>query len=258
MSVHTVIYYHKLAFFPIMEDVSVTRRLWPLAVTLLLLLIAGLFVARVVLLYGKIRSGAVRPGETSLSGDITLAPRLAAAIRTQDPNTLVDVVTKDDPSLGSADAKLTIVEFADFGCPYSRRASSAIRSLALTYGDRIRFVYRDFPIAELHPDAVLAAEAGECADEQGKFWAYHDILFQNQNDLSRAALRQYADAVGLDRAKFDRCLGSGTQRNEVSEDIQAGIDAGVVGTPTFFFNGRMVAGAIPLETLQLIVETFLK
>ncbi|KKW44388.1 MAG: DSBA oxidoreductase [Parcubacteria group bacterium GW2011_GWA2_56_7] len=238
-----------------MSDASL-RSLVPLALTLAVLAVVGVFVARVLVLYNVVQKEGVLPSDLG-TDSITISPRLAATIARPNPNDVFDVVSDDDPSIGNAEAKLTIVEFADFGCPFSREASFAIRALALTYGDRIRYIYRDFPIPELHPDAQAAAEAGECADDQGKFWAYHDMLFQNQNDLSRPALRQYAASVGLNLAKFDQCMAGGRHRAEVLEDYQAGIDAQVFGTPTFFFNGQPVSGAIPLKDLQTLIEAFL-
>lgn len=237
------------------------RKVAPLLVTILILGLLGTFVLRVVFLYQKISRGELDSvSSLTFTNALSISPRLEQAVKQTDPSLIQDVDSLDDPSLGSTDAKLTIVEFADFGCPYSYDASSAIRALSLTYGDRIRFVYRDFPLTDLHPDAEMAAEAGECVREQdaNKFWAYHDLLFQNQTDLSRTALRGYAQSVGVNISKFDQCLASGRYRQEVLNDLQDGIDAGVVGTPTFFFNGQRVAGAIPLETLRVIVDAYLK
>lgn len=237
------------------------HHLLPLLVTLLVLGGLGAFVWRVVSIYGGIERGEITSSlDLTFQDSLTTSPRLSQIVRQTDPLLAQDVVTEDDPALGNPDATLTIVEFADFGCPFSREASFAIRSLALTYADRIRYIYRDFPITEVHPEAQMAAEAGECAREEGddKFWAYHDTLYQNQNDLTRPALREYARAVGLNVSKFDQCLASGRYRFEVSTDFQDGIDAGVIGTPTFFFNGQKVSGAIPLETLRLIVDAYLE
>jgi protein-disulfide isomerase len=232
------------------------RRLMPLVITGVLLVLAGLFVMRVVVLYNRIQDGQGKTPFDEVS-ELTRSPRLAAAIRSTPEDKVYDVVDEKDPTLGSDKASLTIVEFADFGCPYSRKASFSLRALALAYGEKIRYIYRDFPIAEIHPEAFLAAQAGECANEQNGFWAYHDMLYQNQDDLSRNSLRAYAQAVGLDLGAFDRCLASGRYRQEVEDDYAAGVAAGVVGTPTFFFNGRRVEGAIPLEVLRTLVDTFL-
>lgn len=238
-----------------MED---SKRWLPIVVTGILLLLAGLFVLRVVVFYSQIRKGDDQQRSFGASAELTRSPALAAAIRSTPADEVYSVEDDDDPMLGGKDARLTIVEFADFGCPYSRKASSSMRALALTYGENIRYIYRDFPITEIHPDAFLAAQAGQCANEQDKFWVYHDALYQHQEDLSRAALRSYAQAVGMDVGAFDRCLASGRYRQEVEKDYAEGVAAGVVGTPTFFFNGRRVEGAIPLEILRSLIDTFLK
>jgi protein-disulfide isomerase len=164
------------------------------------------------------------------------------------------LATADDPSLGSPTASVTIVEFADFGCPYSRTASFTMRSLAQKYGDRIRYVYRDFPVVELHEDAPLAAEAGQCAAEQGKFWEYHDKLYANQDDLREEKLFQYAREANLDEEKFTSCFLSHRYAAEVAEDYLEGLEAGVRGTPTFFVNGTRIPGAIPEVVLDRIIK----
>lgn len=238
-----------------------THRFLPLVVTLIALGLLGAFVWRIVGIYSGIQRGEIKSAlDLTFQDSLTTSPRLAQIVQRTDPVQAQEVVSEDDPSLGNPEALLTIVEFADFGCPYSREASFAIRALSLAYADRVRYIYRDFPITEIHPDAQMAAEAGECARVEGddKFWAYHDTLYQNQNDLTRPALREYARAVGLNVPKFDQCLASGRYRSEVTADIQDGIDAGVIGTPTFFFNGQKVSGAIPLETLRLITDVYLE
>jgi protein-disulfide isomerase len=169
-----------------------------------------------------------------------------------------DLATDDDPSLGSPDATLTIVEFADFGCPYSREVSYAIRRLASVYENDLRYVYRDFPLEDLHPQALVAAEAGECADAQDRFWAFHDQLYQHQSDLSREALVAYAAGVGLDVDLFESCLDSGRYVAEVQADFAEGAAAGVYGTPTFFVNGVRIPGAIPEDVLEKIILPYVE
>jgi protein-disulfide isomerase len=116
-----------------------------------------------------------------------------------------------------------------------------------TYGDKIRFVYRDFPLTSLHQYAEKAAEASECADDQGKFWEYHDLLFANQSALDVDSLKSYAAQLGLDTAKFNDCLDSGKQTAEVQKDAQDAKSYGATGTPAFFINGVLVSGALPFE-----------
>lgn len=159
----------------------------------------------------------------------------------------------DDPSLGNPNAPLQIVEFADFECPYSRDESLVIRELTARFPDKIHFVYRDFPLDDVHPRARRAAEAGACAHEQGKFWAMHDKLFQNADRLSDLELKLYALEIGLDITKFNECFDNGKYKDEIAVDRADGVASGVQGTPTFFINGKRIAGAIPMQLWEQIV-----
>jgi len=166
----------------------------------------------------------------------------------------------DDPILGNANAPVTVVEFADFQCPFCGRffsdAFPQIKEKYITTG-KVKFVYRDFPLS-FHPFAQPAAEAAECANEQGKFWQYHDYIFAHQADLSVANLKAWAGAVGLDTARFNSCLDSHKYAAEIKKDAADGQKAGVNGTPSTFINGRMVVGAVPFEQFQSVIEEELK
>lgn len=164
-----------------------------------------------------------------------------------------EVDTLDDPSLGPKGA-VTIVEFTDFECPLCREAFPIIREMINLYGNKIRYVYRDFPISDLHPNAEKAAEAGECASEQGKFWAFHDKLFLNQENLALEDLKLYARQIGLNEKIFNDCLDSGKYENEVGQDFNDGVFAGLRGTPTWFIEGVKVEGVIPAETFKIIID----
>ena len=122
-----------------------------------------------------------------------------------------------------------------------------------TYGDRIHFVYREYPLPN-HPNARPAAEAGQCANEQGKFWPYHDKLFANQQRLGVSDLKQFAVDLGLDAARFNSCIDSHKFAAVVEADVSAGNDAGVNGTPAFFINGRILSGAQPFEAFKKIID----
>ncbi|MBI5369992.1 thioredoxin domain-containing protein [Candidatus Uhrbacteria bacterium] len=220
-------------------------------ITLAVILLLGAFVWRVLTLAQQIRSGAVDPSTFDFKQSFTSSLRLSAIPLTTGN---VNLVTTDDPSLGRADAPLTVVEFADFGCPFSREAGFTLRELSLRYPEKFRYIYRDFPIGELHPIAQKAAEAAECASEQGRFWEYHDKLFHNQSDLSQERLYEFATELNLNTQTFRECLDSGRKREEVLQDYQDGIDAGVRGTPTFFFNGKKVEGAIPKKTFEALIN----
>jgi protein-disulfide isomerase len=157
------------------------------------------------------------------------------------------------PSRGPAQAKVTIIEFSDFQCPYCARAQPVVQELLKRYGDDVRLVFRDFPL-EFHGDAAHAAEASHCADELGKFWALHDWMFDNQHNLSVDEIKQAASSLGLDRARFDKCLDSGKYRDVVATNHRDGERAGVTGTPAFFINGVMLKGALPLEEFKLVID----
>lgn len=161
--------------------------------------------------------------------------------------------TAGDPSFGNPNAPLKIVEFADFECPYSRDESLIVREIQARFPDKIHFVYRDFPLEDIHPHALKAAEAANCAHEQDKFWAMHDKLYQNASRLTDLDLKLYALEVGLDITKFNACFDSRKYKDEIEIDRADGIAAGVVGTPTFFINGKRIAGAIPLELWEQIL-----
>lgn len=227
------------------------RKFWPTIITLIVFVLIGVFVWRVGHYTELIQSGELLDLNASYAKQMSIS-RLASAASANASGAAID--SADDPSIGSKDASLTIVEFADFGCPYSQQVSFLMRSLAHEYGDRVRYVYRDFPLIELHPEAQLAAEAGECAQDQGKFWELHDKFYQNQSDLSEEAIIQYAREIGLDMGQFLACLSVGVHRAEVQEDYQAGLSAGVVGTPTFFFNGAKVDGAIPADVMRALIQ----
>jgi len=184
--------------------------------------------------------------------------------------------SEHDPAIGAPldRAQLVIVEYSDFQCPFCRAAFPIIREAVTTYGDRgFRFVYRDFPVDEIHADARLAAEAAQCAHAQGKFWAYHDKLFQSAgaatsagaSGLDSASLLRYAEQVGIDRAPFAACLQSKQFASEVAADHDAGVKLGVRGTPTWFLlpggdpaKARRVEGVIPRAALQDLLERALR
>lgn len=169
-------------------------------------------------------------------------------------NSFYAVETPDDPALGSSNPKVVIVEFADFECPYCQAAFPIIRQLAAKYKDTIRYQYRDFPIDAIHANAYYASLAGSCADEQGKFWVLHDTLYQNQNALSQENITTYAQQLGLNMQEFNACMLSERVKAEVDADIADGVKAGVQGTPTWFINGTRVAGVIPAEVFEKVIE----
>jgi protein-disulfide isomerase len=163
-------------------------------------------------------------------------------------------VAADDAALGTATAPVTLVEFSDFQCPFCLRVVPTLKELKAKYGDKIRVVWKDFPLTQIHPEAFKAAEAGNCAREQGKFWEYHDRLFANQQALQPEALKQHAVVTGLDAAKFNACLDSAKYSDRVQQHIGAGTRLGVNSTPAVFINGRLVSGAQPYDVFARIID----
>lgn len=169
----------------------------------------------------------------------------------------------DDPVLGSEDAPVTIVEFSDFQCPFCRQFFNAtFAQLKEKYIDtgKAKLVFRDFPL-EFHPAALPTAIAAECADDQGKFWQFHDVVFQEQSKSGSGTvtygapeLKQWARQIGLDGGTFDKCLDSSKHADEVKRDFEAGQKAGVSGTPSFVINGKLLIGAQPFSAFQEAIE----
>jgi protein-disulfide isomerase len=166
----------------------------------------------------------------------------------------IAVTPGDGPAWGPAGASVTIVEFSDFQCPYCARVKPALKRVRETYGDRVRFVFRDFPLVQIHPQAAKAAEAAACASDQGKFWELHDRIFDNQARLQVTDLKQHAAELGLDAAKFGECLDSGRHAADWQADLNEASGYGVTGTPAFFINGRMLVGAQPYEAFAQVIE----
>ncbi len=166
----------------------------------------------------------------------------------------VDVSVQGSPFKGGEKAAVTIVEFSDFHCPFCRQVISTLVQLESQYGEKIKLVFRDFPIESLHPGATKAHEAARCANEQGKFWPYHDKLFANPPSSSPEVFKGLAKEVGLDAITFDTCLGSGKYQAAIKQDIAEGNRVGVSGTPAFFINGRILSGAQPLAAFTRVID----
>jgi len=182
-------------------------------------------------------------------------------------NKKVVVSVDDDPALGNKKAPVTVIEFSDFECPFCRSFwRDTLPLIKSTYIDtgKVRFVYRDFPLS-FHPGAQVAAEAAECAEDQGKYWEMHDKIFQEQDkqgqgtiQFSKTDVVKWAGQVGLNMGQLNQCLDAGKYRAEVNNDLAAGTAAGVSGTPSFFINGKLLVGAQPFSAFQEIIEQELK
>ncbi len=167
---------------------------------------------------------------------------------------LVPSVGENDRIRGSADAPITLVEYGDYDCPYAVKAYSVVNGLRERLGDRMRFVYRAFPLTEIHAHAQTAAEAAEAAATQGKFWEMHDRLFEAHRKLEGEDLRRYAGEAELDLPRFERETAEHAYAGRVREDIESALASEVQETPTFFINGVRHDGSDDLETLLAAME----
>lgn len=165
----------------------------------------------------------------------------------------VEVSTGGRPARGNASAPIEIIEFSDFQCPFCQRANPTVEQVLKTYGDKVRFVYRHYPLPN-HPNARPAAEAAACAEAQGKFWEYHDRLFANPTKLADADLKAHAAALGLDAQKFNTCFDNRQQKPGIDKDLADGEAVGVTGTPAFFINGRALEGAQPFDAFKRVID----
>lgn len=183
-------------------------------------------------------------------------PGDSAAAQTQQQEVRrYDVPEDDDPVYGPDDAPITIIEFSDYQCPYCQRWHEQVfLRLRDEYPETVRVVFRDFPLTSIHPEAIPAAEAANCADEQDAYWEYHDALFSGQYGLGSEAYLSYASELELDTDSFEECLESGRHNEEVMADFSYAAGLGVQSTPTFFLNGIPIVGAQPYEVFQQIIE----
>jgi protein-disulfide isomerase len=156
-------------------------------------------------------------------------------------------VGPDDHSSGPLDAKLTVVEYGDYQCPYCGQAFPIVEKLRTAFGDSMRFVFRNFPLSDMHPHAEAAAEVAEAVAQQGKFWEIHDALYENQRDLSDTALRRYIEDVGANVDDAMKAIKDGAPRERVEADFEGAIRSGANGTPTFFVNGVRYDGSWQYE-----------
>lgn len=170
-----------------------------------------------------------------------------------DPPRQEVTVAPTDPVKGPADAPITIVEWSDYQCPFCARVNPTLAQVRQAYGDKVRIVFKDFPLPN-HAEAPKAAEAAHCAGDQGKYWEMHDVLFANQQALQVPMLKQHAATLKLDLAAFEQCLDSGKHAPRVAEGMRAGEALGVQSTPSLFVNGRPVVGAQPFDYFKTVID----
>lgn len=165
-----------------------------------------------------------------------------------------DVAVGNTPVMGASDAAVTVIEFADYQCPYCRQEEPTMKKMRDEFKDKVKYSYRDFPLP-MHQYARKAAEASRCAGEQGQYWAYHDKLFSNgEQDLAVPGLKATARALKLDGDKFDKCLDSGAETAAVEKDFEQGKDLGITGTPTMYVNGYVISGAASADVLRQLIQ----
>ena len=185
-------------------------------------------------------------------------PRDAAgARRPQTPDTNFDIKVGNAPVRGPANAKVTIVEFSDFQCPYCARVTPTLERIKAEYGDDVRLIFKHLPLPN-HARAPAAHAASEAAHRQGKFWEMHDKIFEKPRDLAPATFERYASEIGLDVERYKRDVVSDSVKNQVDADLRQSRDLGVNSTPAFFINGRYVAGAKPFESFKRVIDDALK
>lgn len=162
------------------------------------------------------------------------------------------------PSLGPSSAPVTLILFSDFQCPYCKSFSATLHEIVRRYGEKVRLVFRQYPLNDIHPDAQRAAEASLCANRQGKFWEMHDLLFEDQENLREESLKAKAGQLGLDQTAFASCLAAGRHAADVIADLRAAASAGVEGTPSVLVNGRYLHGNVPFEQIAAVIDDELK
>lgn len=234
------------------------------------LLLAAAIIAAAIVVAGVLVQGALDRGTGELERvgrslaelervvkDASGAPRIPAAERSgpseRERARRVSLRTEGAPMRGAASAPVTIVEFGDFHCTYCERARETLARVRERYGDEVALVFKHLPLRQ-HPQALEAHAAAEAAHRQGRFWDMHDLLFESPHDLEPEKLAGFARQLGLDVARFERDLGSAAVRERVEADLREAQQLGITGTPTFYVNGRLLAGAQPFEAFQRLID----
>jgi protein-disulfide isomerase len=233
----------------------------------LLSAVVALFAGMMVLFgYYFVRSFlAIRSGGAEAWYRQTLESSVSRAVaNTEITEQDLRALTRDGrPSLGPVDAPLTVVAFLDYQCPFCQRSAAALREAMVKYQHRVRFIIRDFPIEEIHPEAFQSALGARCAfaQDNAKGWAMHDALYLNQSQQSPADVERYAAQAGIDMTKYRTCVEGQIFAGSIREDLADGLRAGVQGTPTYFFNGIRIQG-VPTdrqaEYFDFLIQQFLE
>jgi protein-disulfide isomerase len=206
--------------------------------------------------FGLPVSANQQPGNQEAGAAVVANPQPTQELQIPEELPRLDVtIDEDDPIWGSKDAPITIVEFSDYECPFCEKwYQETLSPLMQEYPDQIRFVYKDFPLAGIHSEAVNAAVAANCAGEQDAYWAYHNALFDRKYGLGTDAYAQYASDLGLDEKAFAECMVEQRYKDEVMADYEYASGLGVQSTPTFFLNGIPIVGAQPYDFFKQVVD----
>lgn len=220
------------------------------------------FVPVAILVAGSMVSLAVLVAGGSTIPQQGLSAEVAGTIEgINEPSDAVLAVTDQDYIRGNPNAPITIVEYSDFECPFCSRFHPTIQQILAEYGDQVRWVYRHFPLDQIHPEATPSAEASECIAEQkgaDGFWQFADAMFENQSRLGNSLYREVASQIGADMAQFDNCVTTRKYQDKVKADQAGGAKLGVNGTPGSFVNGTPIRGALPYENVKAIIEAELQ
>ncbi|MEN9562687.1 MAG: hypothetical protein RIR73_931 [Chloroflexota bacterium] len=235
------------------EDFVTFKRSHFYSVLVVLAFAVGLLLGFVI--WGRDAATTTVAAEPSAQQAAQPSGQVAEVPVTPEPQyTRYEIPTEGYPSLGSADAPITIVEFSDFQCPFCRRFhDETYEALLNAYPGQIRFVYRNLPLTSIHPDAMASAVASLCANDQNAYWDYHGKLFSSET-LTREVFTQYATDLSLNVDEFTACLDSGKHDEFIQQDMDFALDLGIQSTPTFFINGLAIVGAQPLSAFQQIID----
>jgi protein-disulfide isomerase len=227
------------------------QRPWLLA--LLPVLFFALGIVSGYLVWGYHWNPSIPGGAAKVAKNATAEPTVELNI--PEKLTRYDVPLGNAPVWGNENAPITLVEFSDYQCPYCKQwYDEVLARLMADYPDKVRFVYRDFPLASIHEEAVGAAAAARCAGEQDKYWEYHNALFDRTYGLGGESYAKYAQDLGLDMTEFNKCISEGRYRQEITDGIQEATKLGVRSTPTFFLNGIPIEGALPYTFFKQVID----
>lgn len=171
---------------------------------------------------------------------------------------VAEVVTEDDPWLGASEPLIFVVAYESFACPFCKADQPEIKKMLAEFGSIVRFVTKDFPTEGLHPDVFSAHLAAGCAQDQGKYWEYRDLLFANQGDFKKDNLKKLASQLGLNARDFNQCLDQDKYNQEIRQDYASGVQAGAIGTPSYVINSNLIPGAISFDMWKKIIAFILK